>query len=722
MPSRLFRALPALILPLPLLTALLAPSARAQFPAAPTLTSVHTFSAADPNTGANADGNNPSCALLPGGDGFLYGTTEHGGGADNGTVFRLHPNGAGFQVLHDFGSGTLGAGPTTRLISGGDGFLYGTTLNGGANSYGTVFRLHPDGTGYQDLHDFTGTDGQFPGAALLAPGDGFLYGRTALAVFRLHPDGTGFGNVYVFTDSTIDSIGALIAPGDGYLYGTTSSGGGPNFNAKATVFRLHPDGTGYQEVYVFNGTNTLTLSGALLAPGDGFLYGTTQSGGTGAGSVFRLHPDGTGFQDLHDFSGTDGSAPNGALVVGGDGFLYGEAQQGGASGDGTVFRLHPDGTGFADLHDFTGADGLFPLGEPVVLGDGFLYGTTQQGGANFTGTVYRLTGPPVTHVLWNNPDGRTIFWDVNALGGYVIAGNYPHYQETSSDSTAYTAVALSTGPDGVSHLLWTDPAGVTYLWAVEADGSHVDTFYGPFSDDGTASTLWKAVAVSTGGDGVTHVLWSNPNGRTILWDVARDGSFTIAGNYDGFSDDGTANTVWRASALASGPDGLSHVLWHNPDGKTLLWDLNAQAQPTPHTYPAFSDDGSASTLWQARAVSVGPDGVPHLLWNNPDGRTILWNVNAQGGFSIAANYGPFQDDASGHTSYTAVSLTTGLDALSHFAWDNPDGNTYLWSVQTNGGFTPTFYPPFLDNGTSDTIWKAVTVSAANAASTTVGTN
>ena len=217
------------------------------------------------------------------------------------------------------------------------------------------------------------------------------------------------------------------------------------------------------------------------------------------------------------------------------------------------------------------------------------------------------------------------------------------------------------------------------------------------------------------------MLWTNPDGRTILWDVAGDGSFTIAGDYDPQTD-GANGPDYTPFALATGPDGLSHILWNNPDGKTLLWDLNAQAQPTPHAYGPFSDDGSANTLWAARAVSVGPDGVPHLLWNNPDGRTILWNVAGDGSFGIAGNYGPFQDDASGRTSYTAVSLATGLDALTHFAWDNPDGDTYLWTVQANGGFTPTFYPPFLDNGTTYTIWKAVTVSAANAASTTVGTN
>ena len=32
--------------------------------------------------------------------------------------------------------------------------------------------------------------------------------------------------------------------------------------------------------------------------------------------------------------------------------------------------------------------------------------------------MFQVTGPPVSHVLWNNPDGRTIFWNVNADGSH----------------------------------------------------------------------------------------------------------------------------------------------------------------------------------------------------------------------------------------------------------------------------------------------------------------
>ena len=57
------------------------------------------------------------------------------------------------RVLHAF-SGADGAWPRGSLIAAG-GFLYGgTTLGGDANS-GTVFRVRPDGTGFQSLYSFT---------------------------------------------------------------------------------------------------------------------------------------------------------------------------------------------------------------------------------------------------------------------------------------------------------------------------------------------------------------------------------------------------------------------------------------------------------------------------------------------------------------------------------------------------------------------------------------
>ena len=293
---------------------------------------------------------------------------------------------------------------------------------------------------------------------------------------------------------------------------------------------------------------------------------------------------------------------------------------------------------------------------------------------------------PISHVLWNNPDGRTIFWDVNSDGSLVIAGNYPAFNDDASGNTTYQAIALSTGPDGVSHLLWTNPDGHAYLWTVQADGSFTPTFYGPFSDDGTASTIWQPVAVSTGGDNVTHVLWSNPNGRTILWDVAGDNSFTVKGNYGPQLDPATGSR-YVPVALASGT-----------------------GRPEPYPVEQCGRHGRCCGTWTRRttdARTASPTGCSPTTarrtrsgrrGRSRSGRTTCrtccgttrtagpscgtWRTD--GSFTHPRQLRAVPGRREREHAYTAVSLATGLDGLSHFAWDNPDGNTYLWSVRQHG--------------------------------------
>lgn len=72
--------------------------------------------------------------------GNLYGTTVAGGAANAGTVFKLTPLGKEI-VLHSFSGGSDGANPYAGVIIGYRGALYGTTANGGAYGYGTVYKI-----------------------------------------------------------------------------------------------------------------------------------------------------------------------------------------------------------------------------------------------------------------------------------------------------------------------------------------------------------------------------------------------------------------------------------------------------------------------------------------------------------------------------------------------------------------------------------------------------
>src|ERR1041384_7744096 len=119
------------------------------------------------------------------------------------------------------------------------------------------------------------------------------------------------------------------------------------------------------------------------------LYGTTAAAGSsGAGTVFAVNTDGTDFRIVHSFNYWDGANPWSGLILSGN-TLYGTTYQGGSSGwgNGTVFAVNTDGTGFTNLYSFTGgSDGANPIGG-LILSSNTLYGTTQLGGSSGQGTA-----------------------------------------------------------------------------------------------------------------------------------------------------------------------------------------------------------------------------------------------------------------------------------------------------------------------------------------------
>ncbi|KQT46536.1 hypothetical protein ASG52_12455 [Methylobacterium sp. Leaf456] len=331
------------------------------------MASIETLVTFDNDTGVYLNG-----SLIADPQGNLYGTTAAGSANSGGTVFKLtvdasSPTGYTTSTLVSF-DGTNGSGPSGGLIADGQGNFYGTTASGGSGGRGTVFKLTADAgspTGYttSTLASFDGDNGSFPNSSLIADGQGNLYGTTIGGgsggrgtVFKLTADA---GSSTGYTTSTLASFdfdngaspfGSLIADGQGNLYGTTQSGG---TGGGGTVFKLTADAgspTGYtaSTIVAFDGTNGSSPTGSLIADGQGNLYGTTSSGGAGgAGTVFKLtadagSPTGYATSTLASFDGTNGGSPIGSLIADEQGNLYGTTSSGGADGAGTVFKLTAD--------------------------------------------------------------------------------------------------------------------------------------------------------------------------------------------------------------------------------------------------------------------------------------------------------------------------------------------------------------------------------------------
>jgi uncharacterized repeat protein (TIGR03803 family) len=304
------------------------------------------------------DGQSPS-ALLEASNGTFYGTTSIGGSNKVGTVYRIDRDGTGYGVLHQFNSvANDGENPQAGLLEGSDGALYGTTFFGGSNGLGTVFKLNKDGSGYQVLANFSGPplDGRDPDTALILGHDRALYGTTLLGgsndqgtVFKLNQDGSAYLLLRSFTGTNGDGAtpdAALTQASDSALYGTTYAGGS---NKLGTIFKLNTDGSGYSLLHAFgvSASDGQRPLGALLEAVDGALYGTTYSGGSNNfGTIFQLTKTGAGYLVLNSFSNVsgDGQNPRGNLAMGSDNLFYGTTWNGGTFGLGTVFRAFPTPT------------------------------------------------------------------------------------------------------------------------------------------------------------------------------------------------------------------------------------------------------------------------------------------------------------------------------------------------------------------------------------------
>ena len=196
------------------------------------------------------DGAKPYEALIEV-DGRLYGTTTAGGTMDKGVVYMFDPRDPtfNFRVLHTF-AGVDGAQPQAALIAI-DGYLYGTTYEGGKHGMGTVFRVDPSGTHFSVIHDFQGFDGANPHATLMQARDKHIYGTTTAgggvgatpaffgSIFKMNVGDTSvsdFSTIHKFSGRDGNSTQArLIEASDGALYGTTASGGS---EGRGVVFRL----------------------------------------------------------------------------------------------------------------------------------------------------------------------------------------------------------------------------------------------------------------------------------------------------------------------------------------------------------------------------------------------------------------------------------------------------------------------------------------------------
>jgi uncharacterized repeat protein (TIGR03803 family) len=341
-----------------------------------------------------ADGEAPIGPVIRDATGNLYGATTKGGGANVGTIFKIDTTGAE-TVLYAFRGGKDGRYPESPVILDSAGNLYGTTNLGGEALAGVVFKLSAAGQ-MTTLYSFPNTTQGCPEAGLVFDSAGNLYGTTAGSyptftgiIYKLSPAGQET-TIYSFTGGAVGAhaLSSVFFDPEGDLYGTTNAGGPANLG---TVYEVNAAG---QEtiLYGFLGApdGALPFAG-VIGDSVGNLYGTTENGGTfNAGTVFKIDPAGRQ-TTLYNFTGgTDAAYPTAPVTRDTAGNLYGTTTRGGATNYGTVYKLDTAGHETV-LYSFTGeADGGAPYAGVVLDPAGNLYGTAVIGGEFDAGVVFKV--------------------------------------------------------------------------------------------------------------------------------------------------------------------------------------------------------------------------------------------------------------------------------------------------------------------------------------------
>ena len=371
---------------------------------------LHGFSAGTGNSYiTNSDGVGPDGDLVLFGN-TLYGDAREGGTNGTGTVFAVNTDGSGFTNIYN-------------LTASNGGLPVGGLVSSGASLFGvgdTVFGLSTNGTGYTNLYTFVfsvfSASGYEAESGLAVVGN-ILYGTTWYGgtvdqglLFYVTTNGATSGELHEFSrpsynqyDYAINYDGifpsARLISSGGTLYGTTEQGGA---NGSGTIFSLITNQPGsfnpihsFAAINISNGTNTegaFSFSGLVISGNT--LYGTALGGGTtGNGTIFAVNTDGSGFTNLYSFKGgSDGSEPQAGLTLSG-GVLYGTTSIGGYFNKGTLFSIRTNGLGYNSLYSFTGgADGSSPKSDLLLSGN-VLYGTASAGGPSGNGTIFGFVLP-----------------------------------------------------------------------------------------------------------------------------------------------------------------------------------------------------------------------------------------------------------------------------------------------------------------------------------------
>ena len=464
-------------------------------------------------------------------------------------------------------------------------------------------------------------------------------------------------------------------------------------------------GTGYTySVYDFQGSPTdgsMIEGGALDSQGN--LYGNAVYGGAnscsppypaayGCGAIVKWDTSGKETV-LHSFAGTDGAAPLGSITLDGQGNLYGTTYAGGdltcnaGEGCGTVFKLNLSTLKFTVIHNFEGGtgDGIYSESPLLLDAQGNLYGTTDDGGVNSNGTVFKVDTAGNETLIYSAPSGSEWGAQLGAVdawgniygtsrgGGANSEGSV--FMISSSDvyTTIYSFTGGSDGSnprvlkrDALGNLYGNTKSGSLYKLTLQANGTYKFSSVQSFA--GTGPGVWPDGTVidaqgnqygysSQGGD----LACDAPTGCGTVYKIDTSNNQTVLHAFTGTNGDGTGPDGLLADALGNlfGGTGGGLSSCSAPGGNgTLVTGCGtvfklALPSSIATTTTTLTSSQSSSTYGQAVTLTaevVASAGAP------PNGETIVFMYGP-----ILLGEGTL---SSGTASLTTTALPYGTDSVT----------------------------------------------------------
>lgn len=381
-----------------------------------------------------------------------------------------------------------------------------------------------------------------------------------------------------------------------------------------------------------------TTPNKLAVGRDGYLYGTTVSGGPNdKGYAYKIAPDGTGYKLLHNFGATDpadATHPS-ALVLGRDGNFYGTSFQGGTANFGAIFRMSPKGI-VTVLHSFYDGsvknDGLWITGSLMLAKDGSFYGVsygsslifriTTSGSYSIIARYYSKLNPGISDIH------DTLVQD-NTGAIYGSAGMFGSYAIFKVDPSGKCIEIYNSNTDGALPGLTASSHPAFVILDLGDIASNNGASFDPITHENVKTMVNIATNFTTtlirGRDGTLYFI----KGYVIFSKYTADGNADVLHRWD-FSTQQAEG--YQADSLIQGADGAFYGVTTyggaNDDG--VIYRLSQSGEYTVlHT-----NNDPLSDFYQPTRPQRGPDGNFYLaeskriLKITPSGETsVLINFN-----------------------------------------------------------------------------------------------